>query len=184
VPELSFNAGNALHRLESYERAVAETQRALPPTSTRLGAATFYALGNHLLALDRLEQAYDAYRNALLLDPSDGDAKFNLELTLLRMLAQEQPPQPQPGESQPGEQPGEQQPGEGQQPQPPQPGQQPTTPPSGPQQDPTRSLQEALEGIDEELTFEEAIRILDALREQQQRPRQDQGPGGGTWPDY
>jgi hypothetical protein len=109
-------------------------------------------------------------------------------VTLLRTLAREQqsPPQQQPGDAQPGEQPGDQQPGEGQQPQPPQPGPQPATPPTGqPQQNPTtRSLQEALEGIDEELTFEEAIEILDALREQQQRQRLDQRSGSDTWPDY
>jgi hypothetical protein len=47
-----------------------------------------------------------------------------------------------------------------------------------------RSLEEALRGLDEELTFEEAIRILDALREQQQRQRQDQAPRGISGPDY
>jgi tetratricopeptide (TPR) repeat protein len=41
VPELSLNAGNTLHRLEAFDRAVSETQRALPPRSTKLGAATF-----------------------------------------------------------------------------------------------------------------------------------------------
>src|SRR5690606_27049483 len=40
VDEFSYNAGNALHRLGSYERAVTETQRALPPLDPRLGAWT------------------------------------------------------------------------------------------------------------------------------------------------
>ena len=104
MPELSYNAGNTLHRLESYERAVAETQRALPPTDTELGANTYYALGNHLLALEELEQAYEAYRSSLLLDPDDEDAKHNLELTLARLLAQQQQEQQQqPGEGESGE---------------------------------------------------------------------------------
>jgi tetratricopeptide (TPR) repeat protein len=55
VPELGFNAGNTLHRLRNYERAITETQRALPPNEVQLGAATYYALGNHLLALLELD---------------------------------------------------------------------------------------------------------------------------------
>ncbi|MPZ49664.1 MAG: VWA domain-containing protein [Dehalococcoidia bacterium] len=193
VPELSYNAGNTLHRLESYERAIEETQRALPSDSTKLGAATYFALGNHLLALDQLEQAFDAYRSALLLDPDDGDAKHNLEITLARLLAQqqqqEQEQEQQPGEGAPGEgEEGEEpEPSEGTEGAPQQPSgepAQPGAPGTQPPADPVRSLQEALEGIDEDLTFEEAIQILDALREQQQRQRQDQAPGGTSGPDY
>src|SRR5690606_23407073 len=81
VDEFSDNAGNTLHRLGNYERAAAETQRALPPRDAAIGSDIYYALGNHLLALQRLEEAYLAYRNALLIDPGDQDAKFNLEYT-------------------------------------------------------------------------------------------------------
>jgi hypothetical protein len=45
-----------------------------------------------------------------------------------------------------------------------------------------RALAEALAGIDEELTFEEAIQILDLLRQQQER--QLPGGGEGSGPDY
>jgi Ca-activated chloride channel family protein len=186
VPELSYNVGNTLNRLEEYERAVAETQRALPPDDAKLGAATFYALGNHLYALDELEQAYTAYRNALVLDPHDGDAKYNLELTLLRLM-ERPPPEEQAGsgpeaEPTPGEQgdPGEQPQGT------PTPSGQPA-PGSTPQPtsaDLQRSLQEALRGMDEQLTFEQAIEILDLLRQQQERqlpPGPAGAPGG---PDY
>ena len=82
IAELSHNAGNALHRAGLYERAVQETQRALPPTDDRVGALTYYALGNHYMALEEYELAYDSYRNALLLDPMDADAKYNLEIVL------------------------------------------------------------------------------------------------------
>jgi tetratricopeptide (TPR) repeat protein len=207
IPELSYNAGNTLHRLQEYERAITETQRALPPSDPRLGADTYFALGNHLLAMQRLEEAYVAYRNALLLVPGDQDAKHNLELTLL-MLNQRDNPQdpsnpnnqgqgqgtPQPGEGTP--QPGEGTPGAGEgTPQPgegttgaggtvtPQPGQgspQPGTPQPGPGLQ--RALEEALAGINEDLTFEEAINILDLLRQQQQR--QIAPGGGGNGPDY
>jgi Ca-activated chloride channel family protein len=188
VPELSFNVGNTLHRLGEYERAVAETQRALPPDYTQLGAVTYYALGNHFFALNELEQAYAAYRNALLLDPGDADAKFNLELTLLRLQAEQQPQEGQPGDN---PQPGQPTPQEGT-PQPgatPAPGQGEPQPGSTPQQpspaELQRSLQEALQGIDEELTFEEAVEILELLRQQQERQRPAGAPGSTpTGPDY
>jgi Ca-activated chloride channel family protein len=188
VSELAFNAGNTLHRLGEFERAIAETRRALPPTTTDLGADTLYSLGNHLYALDRLEEAYEAYRNALLLDPADADAKHNLELTLLRLQNQQPEDQQQPGgPPQPGE--GTPPPGEEGQPQPGQPtgtpqSAPPGTPTPGTATNPLRDLQEALAGLDEELSFEEAIRILDLLREQQERQRPSNPSGAPTGPDY
>jgi Ca-activated chloride channel family protein len=183
LPALSYNAGNALHRLENYERAVVETQRALPPRDSRLGAITHYAMGNHLLALGRVEEAYDSYRSALLLDPNDLDAKHNLEVTLL--ILSQSSPQPGPDGAPSGEQP---QPG-GEQPQPGTPAT--PTPPSEQQQQQSteqnlqsfRDLIEALRGIDEDLTFGEAVHILDLLREQQQQQRPDR-PGAAPGPDY
>ena len=188
VPELAYNVGNTLHRLESYERAVTETQRALPPTQTKLGAVTYYALGNHFLALDRLDEAYEAYKSALLLDANDADAKHNLELTLIRMIAPERPQEgQQPGEGEPAPgatpAPGEEgEPGEG----PPGEGAPTDATPTGagaPGADARRALEEALRGIDQELTYEEAIQILDLLRQQQEQLQTGPGfrPAG---PDY
>jgi Ca-activated chloride channel family protein len=205
VPELSYNTGNTLHRMQQYERAVAETQRALPPTDNALGPSTYFSLGNHLLALNRLDEAYLAYRNALLLQPSDGDAKFNLELTLLLIQQRDNPqgsdpnrqngeddgadqqPQnvpPTPGGSgQPGAT-GTPQPGEAS-PAPRQgtPGGEPNGTPGAPgdAQAQQRALEEALAGMDDQLTFEEAVRILDLLRQQQER---QVPPEDGSGPDY
>lgn len=234
LDQLSYNAGNALHRMEAYDRAIAETQRALPPAEVALGVQTYFALGNHLLALNRLDEAYMAYRNALLLAPADADAKHNLELTLLLIDQRDNPeepdepppgpsPDPNPGEGngEPGEQPGEPPPGEepspgdqtgpGEQPPPPDPEEPPPGPgpdeevpaepeepdgepppgePSGPpgdagEADPEalrRALEEALAGMDDVLTFEEAIRILDLLRQQREQPMPGSGPTHGR--DY
>jgi tetratricopeptide (TPR) repeat protein len=219
VDEFSYNTGNTLHRLGSYERAVAETQRALPPRDPTVGADIYYALGNHLLALERLEEAYLAYRNALLLDPGDQDAKYNLEYVLLLVQQRDNPPEPgqEPSQGQ-GESPTPG-PGEGQQPGegtpepgatgepggPGEPGEGTPTPAGGESGQPgagtpspngtpggdaeglsaealQRALAEALAGIDEELSFEEAVRILDLLR--QQRERQVPAPSGAGGPDY
>jgi Ca-activated chloride channel family protein len=217
IDQFSYNAGNALHRLNAYERAVAETQRALPPLDPALGADTYYALGNHLLALERLEEAYVAYRSTLLLDPTDQDAKYNLEYVLLLAQQRDNPPEPggqeDPSQGQ-GEgatpPPGEGQPGEGT-PQPgatgegsasaegtPSPGAgdastpgagtpSPAGTPGGESEGPSaealqRALAEALAGIDDDLTFEVAVQILDLLRQQQER-QLPAAPGSGG-PDY
>ncbi len=190
VPEIAYNAGNTLNRLGEFERAVSETQRSLPPTTTKLGAASYYALGNHYMALGQPAQAYDAYRNALLLDPNDEDTKFNLELSLLQMVAP--PNQPQPGEGPDGDQPN---PNPSDQPAQPNPQAQPGQPNGSPSPAPgatpapspaevQRSLQDALRGIDENLSFEDAIQILDLLRQQQERPIQPSQPGSPSGPDY
>lgn len=194
LPEIAYNAGNSLHRLGRFDRAVEETRRALPPTTIELGAATYYALGNHFLAQNDLLNAFEAYKSALLLDPDDGDAKYNLELVLLRMNQPDQQPGQQPPAG--AEQDGEPQPeGEGMdQPGQPQPGgaagqpQQQTgntgQPPQGDAADVRRSLEEALAGIDQELSFEEAVEILDLIRQLQEQPRQAPGQGPSLGPDY
>ena len=217
IDEFSYNAGNALDRLGAYERAVTETQRALPPLDPALGARTYYALGNHLLALQRLEEAYVAYRNALLLDPTDQDAKFNLEY-VLNLVRERNNPQPTPEETPQASGQGPPPPGEGT----PQPGStgQPgegnagaagtptpaagegATPSAAPStgtpspsgtpsgegptspspEDLQRQLAEALAGIGDDLTYEQAIKILDLLRQQQEQ--QLPAAGGNSGPDY
>ena len=193
LPELAYNAGNALHRLGRFDRAVEETRRALPPTTVELGAATYYALGNHYFALEDYESAYEAYKSALLLDPDDADAKWNIEIVLILLnqqpipLAdQQQPAGNQPQETPPGQEPSDQ----SGQPSPGQAGDQPAQPsgsdaPSQPSQaDVQRALEEALAGIDQDFSFEDAIEILDLLRQRLETPRQAPGsaPAGGL--DY
>jgi len=201
VPEIAYNTGNALDRLGQYDRAVQETRRALPPSTRALGAATYYALGNHFLALDDLQSAYDAYRNALLADPGDADAKYNLELVLLRMNSQAapqtqgQPPsgQQQDGGEQPGQemgQPGGDQPGANTGPSDTQgpPGQAPSDQGRTGQQPSAaaiqRSLQEALRGIDQDFSFEDAVRVLQLLEQMHQARQPSTGPGAPSGPDY
>lgn len=189
LPEIAYNTGNTLHRLGDYARAVQETRRALPPTTAGLGAATFYALGNHYLAQGDLPNAYQAYRNALLLDPQDRDAKYNLELTLLQLNEEDMPPGQQPAGGEPGqempqgEQGGDPQPGQGAPAGEPTGEPQPGAAPGESAADVQRALEEALSGLDESFTFEEAIEVLELLqRLREQRPTPAQTSPGGL--DY
>lgn len=191
LPELSYNTGNAFHRLGNYERAITETRRALPATTNNLGSATYYALGNHYLASGEFEAAYDSYKSALLLNPKDADSKYNLEVTLLQMAAREQERPPPPPATEPGGQPPADGGGPPQTPPETTPSQPPATPaaPSQPggsaaeQRERQRLLQEALRGIDEELSLEEALEILDLLRQAQEVQPSSSGQNQ-SGPDY
>ena len=91
---LEYNLGAALYRLERYEEAAhafrAAARRAeTPPQRQR----ALYNLGNAMVraAEDRpteaepLLSAVAAYEQALALEPADADAKWNLELALKRL---------------------------------------------------------------------------------------------------
>ncbi len=114
---IAYNTGNALHRLGQYERAVSEAQRAAADGPNDVRFRAYYALGNHFARLNRWREAYEAYRNALILNPGDLDAKVNLEIALRHLEEQRQGQagqatqrgqQGQPGEQGQGGQPSDQ----------------------------------------------------------------------------
>lgn len=183
-PEPYYNAGNALGRAGRYDEAVAEARRALNAEGgDALAPIVEYATGNHYASARQYDDAREAYKRSLLADPSDGDAKHNLEV--VERLAAAPTPTP------PAELP-------------------PDAPPSGgesggPQGEPTpqtaggqgsedssgepggsdagSALSDALKGLDEEVTPEQARRILDLVERENERaiPRQS---GSAGLPDY
>ena len=99
APEPPYNIGNTLHRLERYEEAtVASTAALSTAVDPVLLAHAAYALGSHAFRRDDLEAAREAWIRVLLRDPSDLDAKHNLELTLRRLAGDDEPPEPPAGE--------------------------------------------------------------------------------------
>ena len=100
-PRLSLAVGETLHRLERYQDAVTEFQRALRQTEDeQLRAESFYNAGTSLLASGDAAQASEALRRSLSLDPDQQDALFNLEVA--QRLLDEPPPDNQ--EQQPDQQ--------------------------------------------------------------------------------
>jgi tetratricopeptide (TPR) repeat protein len=77
-----FNRGNALFALSRFEEASAEFLRATQANEPGLKASAFYNLANSYFKNDKNSEAIAAYRHALALDPSNGRAKWNLELAL------------------------------------------------------------------------------------------------------
>jgi Ca-activated chloride channel family protein len=171
APEISINLGNALASQGEHDRAIVEYSRAIETAQGKTRAIAFYDRATSLFRLGRILDSRAAYVEALRLDPTDRDAKFNIEVIdrILGLLAPQAPTTPQPGSS------GSPQPGQSQQPGgSPQPsasaspgGGQPTgaTGPTGAGQ--PESVQSALTDFRRGLTVDDALRLLDALRGEQ-----------------
>ncbi len=171
--QLSVNAGNALYRLQEHSRALADYGVAARSEDAKVRLHAHYGRGSALFRQGKLDEARDAFKDALRADPTDRDAKFNIEVidhlqAARRTGGQAQPAQPgQPGQApgQPGQQPGQpsQQPG--------QPGQAPGGSPAPvaaqPGGTPGESLDRALLEFRRNLTEAEALRLLDALARDQ-----------------
>ena len=91
---LAYNLGNSLYRLERYDAAASSFRRAAERAeSPEARSRALYNLGNAMVrvAEDRpteaepLLEAVAAYEGVLRLDPSDADAKWNLEIALRRL---------------------------------------------------------------------------------------------------
>jgi len=199
VPELSINAGNALYMLRDYPRALPDYAKAIDAADLHVRSIAQYDRGNALFRLGRLEDARDAYRETLRLDPTDRDAKFNLELVQTLLDGRRNRPLPGGQSNAPGE---SNAPGGtgGTGPRPtgsPDAGQAPGTPREGDQSDPTSDrtdpsgqpptdIKSALSSFRVGLTLDDALLVLDALQSQQRGVQQlIEGPRrSGQNPEY
>jgi Ca-activated chloride channel homolog len=180
APELAVNAANALHMLRDYPRALPDYGRAIDTKDLKLRAIAQYDRGNTLFRMGRYEDARDAYREVLRIDPSDRDAKFNLEIAQRILSGRPTQPGQQSGQGQSGSpSPGPQGPAASGQPNAsgsPQPAQNPGQPqePTGdpadsgdPNDQQAPALRPALDEFRRGLTIDDALRVLEALAGQQ-----------------
>ena len=177
---LANNLGAALHRLGQYEDALrAFTQSVLVATTDDALVRAAYNTGNNAAALGDTEFALAAYREALLTDPSNEDAKYNYEL-LKRQQQEQQNGQGEDnpdedeseGDEQQGE--GEQDPGEGEQNQEQQGDQEQNQDQQSQPQQPEDGQQEQQQpqqpgDRESELSREQAERILQALQTEEEQ---------------
>lgn len=187
-PIIRFNDGNALYRGEDYESALESFRAAVESGDPELAAAAWYNLGNTLYRQGALPESLEAFKQALRADPADADAKHNLERVLEQMQEQEQQGDGENDEENEDE--GEQPPQGGEQNRDPEqdpeqdPNQDPQNQPN-PEQEPDESEPQPQDGIPPpgEMTREEAERLLDAIREDQDEVnRQPRTPTRGTRP--
>lgn len=93
--EANYNLGNALFYRQEYEQAAKffESQAVRSDISLEQKAKTYHNWGNSLLASGKLQEAIDAYKNALRINPNDKATKYNLAYALKQK--KKQPPQQQ-----------------------------------------------------------------------------------------
>ncbi|MFH1259419.1 MAG: tetratricopeptide repeat protein [Elusimicrobiota bacterium] len=77
--KLHFNLGAGLYKLEKYDEAIKELEKATGSKDIKLQAKAYYNLGNCVYRQDKLTEAISCYKKALEIDPADEDAKYNLE---------------------------------------------------------------------------------------------------------
>jgi Ca-activated chloride channel family protein len=171
APEISIDLGNALAAIGQHDRALVEYGRGIDNAKGKVRATAFYDRATSLFRLGRILDARAAYVEALRLDPNDRDAKFNIEVIdriLGQLPRQKVAPSSSPGATppdrqQPGGSPQATAPAEGSG----RPTGTPapdasTSPATGPE-----SVQSALNNFRRDLTVEEALKLLDALRGEQ-----------------
>ena len=78
----SFNLADAVYKQERFEEASAlfDALRDNAPTENDL-AKVYHNLGNSLVKEQKLEEAIDAYKSALRINPKDEDTRHNLALS-------------------------------------------------------------------------------------------------------
>lgn len=90
--EFYLNAGMAFAQLGDTSRAISAFNQALKTADEIVAAQVYYDLGNVYYQMRRFPDAIEAYEQALLRQPDNADARYNLELTLQQIV----PPTPTP----------------------------------------------------------------------------------------
>ncbi len=81
-PDIRFNLGAALYKLNKYNEAMPEWQLALVSKNKKTKAAATYNMGNTSFKGGDLESAINFYKLSLSINPNDIQAKQNLEFAL------------------------------------------------------------------------------------------------------
>ncbi len=91
LAEPFYNAANVLYREGKYEEALKELQKAASfPQADKVAQASLFNAGNSAYNTKSWEAAIELYRQALLRNPDDVDAKHNLELALQQQQQEQQ----------------------------------------------------------------------------------------------
>jgi Ca-activated chloride channel homolog len=96
IPQPYFNAANALTQMGELEQALAALNQALKTADSELKSKTYYNLGNVYFQMNLYDQAVEAYKQTLLYDPAENDARYNLELALNKLTPPSATPLPEP----------------------------------------------------------------------------------------
>jgi len=87
---LTFNRGTALLSQKKGDEALSALISATTDPRREVQAPAYYNAGNALFDGQKLDEALDAWKRAILTDPSDENAKFNYELAKRKKQQQDQ----------------------------------------------------------------------------------------------
>ncbi|RYY55477.1 MAG: tetratricopeptide repeat protein [Chitinophagaceae bacterium] len=106
-----FNKANAMHRQNKQSAAIRELDDlSFKATDDNLKSQTQYNKGVILSGLGKTEESIESYKSALRLDPTDNQARENLQKALKELEKKKQEPQPDKQEKQQSKQQQQQQP--------------------------------------------------------------------------
>lgn len=88
TPEINYNEANALIQTGKFENAAEKYEKALNSDNIQLQADAYYNGGNGFFKQENYQKAIEWYQKALELNPEDMDAKYNLELARNRLREQ------------------------------------------------------------------------------------------------
>ncbi|MDL2238655.1 tetratricopeptide repeat protein [Bacteroidales bacterium OttesenSCG-928-K03] len=169
MDEAEFNLGNSLYMQENYPEAALSYMAAAGRTDdNKLQASSFYNLGNALFSSQKYAEAVEAYKESLRKNPTD-EARYNLEMAkkMLENSGQDQQQDQQEGDdNQESDQNKEQQDSQNQE-------EQQNNDQSEQQQSEQKETEQGEQGEQQEareaeISEEDAERILEALKNEEQ----------------
>ncbi len=89
-PIVHFNVGDVLYKKKNYEEAMKSYQKATSADDILLQSKSYYNMGNALYKSGKLPESILMYKKALELNPNDEDAKYNLEYVRAKLKDQAQ----------------------------------------------------------------------------------------------
>ncbi len=176
-PEAYYNVASALVAIDDLQGAEAALIQALETADESMRVEAYFNLGNVYYYMGQYGQAVEAYQKALLIDPEDADARYNLEITLLRWVKPtptsiEQQTEPEVSESDPEATPTDVPGGKDGLTPPPLELESSSTPMSGQGTGTQDESKTPIPQIEGEMTLEEAERLLDQLMQDQEALRE------------
>jgi tetratricopeptide (TPR) repeat protein len=172
-PIIKFNMGAANYKKNKYEEALKELESCLTTDDAMAQSQAYYNMGNSLYRLGKLPESIMAYQQALKLNPDDEDAKYNIEF-VRRQLKDQSEKQQQDQQQQQQQQEQQQQQNQDQQDQQEEEQeqeqqQQQNSEEEQEQQEEQQQQQQQEMQPSEELSKEDAERILQAMKEDEEK---------------
>ena len=88
LAQLKNNTASTLYQLKKYKTALEEFSKIDPERSGISKSEFLYNLGNIFFRLNQYQKALESYKNSLILNPDDINAKKNYELALKKLEEQ------------------------------------------------------------------------------------------------